>query len=492
MSVLCARLDAEHVEEEHFEFGSVFLVDLSGLGMSGLDLNVFYVHRPQPFGDRDLRVEVVLNYQRVVQSVGACFVIWTEPSLQESLMPPGDSDLVLLRRRDVDEILTSDVPASPLYRCIASQLDLEEWCPYNTTREARGQMFVGRRRERALLTRSFDKNYVLSGARRIGKTSLLVRSFNDLRVSRETKDRTFLINGLTWSSYRSAVRELAYYIDPRKRRRVTKTQLNTRMLFERASHGGTRPLLLFIDEIDKAVEFDEQQGWKLFRLLAKAAARKHVRVVFAGYRATKRLVALGSAGERASATSNSPFFAALEEVGLRPLTADETRRLVVMPFRNLGIELEDAEAVLEGVWADTLGYPYLVQFYCTEMFSLAQARSERTVLVDDVQSVRGGARLNEFLLGQFAFNTQESGVDMIWEQRCALSFANSDEDRWLASDFAAAVGRLWPSPGLSVVTESLSNLASAQILTYQDYAYTFSVPAMREVLRRNYPDPKVV
>ena len=505
MAALAGLLDAAQVEHEKLEAGAVFLVDLSFLGVRGMDFNVVMIsHPPKTEDDESRQAGQLLEYRMVVKSDGLCFHIVLSdnpPDVGSDALIPSS---VRVYGPDLQRLFASPVPASVLLGIIRRQVPLQRLCPFNTTRVARGAMFRGRRDELADLTQDLQTNFVISGARRIGKTSLLTRCYDNLRTRPEYRDRVHLFNCIPWGNVNDCFHRLAHELEPKGELRIsygpraTSHQYlprNISYLLQSHSRRGARPLLLFFDELDRVVETDARNGWPFFKVLAEAADQQWIRAVFAGYRSMGLLSSGKTVREPALATPapDSPFFGRLKELELRPLGRQECDTLVAEPFHRMEITVERRDAIQERIWQQTLGHPFFVQLYGEGLFETGSRRTAGAVGLEDVDAIEQGASLNKFVHEYFLENTIQKGQPVATEQLCTLLLADEDDGQtWAEADFLQALAAAKRPAGLLEVHQALSYLRSAGIFAYQNGGYRFALPLLKDVLRRAYPNIQAV
>jgi hypothetical protein len=491
---LAEHLDVEEVEYDHIGGAALFLLDLSKLGFKGMDLNVVMVTHP-PTGEQEQKVQLALlaQYKHAVQSVGFCFHLFLShtPPVDASLVPDY-LDAVLMAGDDVERIFTSKLPESVLFGIIRRQVQIQWLCPFNVTEEARGAMFKGRKSELDRLTRELDRHFMITGARRIGKTSLLHKAYDVLRMHPPLREhRVYFLNCLTWGDYSDCIKQLARNIAPKKEIRMEKGRHNVSYMLREASAGGSKPLLLLFDELDAVVEADyAAEGWPFFRMLKEAASAGYVRLCFAGYRSMARLTHDGSARrvvERGE--SSSPFYGALTPLRLMPLSRPEADSLITSPFRALEIHLADEGRLKEELWIATKGFPFMVQFYGERLFSLAMHRTPYAIEPGDVDSVNRSHDLTRFLELHFLDNTRRGDAPVKSERLCAyLHATKSGGQLWTNGDFLKQCQDAGLSLTVDELSEALENLVDANVLEWEENRYRITFESLARFLCDSYKD----
>ena len=502
MSRLADFLDVEQIQHVAVHDASAYLYDLTTLGLSGMGWNVFVVSRaPQSEEEARSQAEFLDEQKRATDSIGFCFYLYLENE-----RPPvnpyigGSLHAVFLGRAELETVFSSPVPKMTLAAIVRQQTPVARLCPFNTSQEASGAMFYGRRSELALLVEDFTKCIAIHGARRIGKTSLLKQAYRILKNRyHDESRRVYYFNCLTWDGYLHACQRLAHKIDPRREPRMELSDRNIEYLLERRSRNGSKPLLLFFDEVDRLIDLDSVNNWQFFSLLASAKDANHVRFVLAGYRSVDRL-AFGDRSLRYSIPNrppgaiqppDTPLLLQMASLRLGPLGRREADSLFVEPLKLTDVALEGETSLQESVWRLTAGYPFFVQFVGQLLFRIAAKRGDHRLSADDVTLVEQDAELREFLETHFIENTQQNGTVVGVERCCAMLFAHSGDASWTEQDFWEGCRRHkipLGADGLGTVHRAVKNLVDSQILATCGARHTFAFPAMKSVLTSCFPN----
>lgn len=503
MAYIAEFFGCEQIDNARVRNCASFVFDLTPLGFSGMGWNVLIVSHP-PENDDEARwqADFLAEQKQAADSIGFCFHLYlSDDRPRRNPYVPSSQDAVFFCRHDLEAIFASPIPKMALAAAIRRQTSVSRQCPFNTSQEASGAMFYGRRSELALLVEELKKSVAIHGARRLGKTSLLRQACRILRgrFATDRSPRAFYFNCVNWSNYAFATSQLAHQIDPKRELRLDKGGKNVEYMLERCSRNGTRPLYLFLDEVDKLIDFDALNGWRFFSLLASAKGAGYIRIVLAGYRSISRLVygqvaprALEPTHARDAATSvETPLLLALEPMRLSPLERRDADALLADPLKFTDVQICQEQQVLDRVWQATIGHPFLTQFIGQQFFRMAVDRNPYAISPDDVTVVEQGADLREFLETHFLESTAHNGTPVPTERACGFIFAHSDSKEWTEQDFWECCDKhgipLGRDPA-GIVHRALKNLTDAQILTPSHGRLSFAFPMMRQVLVNAYPD----
>ena len=223
--------------------------------------------------------------------------------------------------------------------------------PYVSGRPAIGGRFFGRS---SLMKRVVPGvgNFTFVGNRRIGKTSLL----------KQIKERLKLNNVRTGEVYGGACNStgdivFAVLTSLGQIRDVEKCLQRPKWLapaVHAAVENDKRPLALFIDELDRILEFDARQGWEVLHLLRETfEGHAGCRLFCAGFRKV-----MEASQSLASPTYN---FTQLIEVPL--FTRQETFEMVTKPLERMGIPVTGTDFP-DAIYRETSGHPELIQIHC--------------------------------------------------------------------------------------------------------------------------------
>lgn len=506
MELVADFLDVEQIQNDTAQIASAYLYDMTALGFSGMDWNVFVVSRA-PASEEEAASQAKFLYEQkcATDSIGFSFYLYLE-SERPPINPFVSVSLqaVFLSRAELETIFSASVPKMALAAIIRQQTPVARLCPFNTSQAASGAMFYGRRKELQILVEDLTKCVAIDGARRVGKTSLIKQAYRMLRPRyREDKQQqVFYFNCLTFEGYQSACYVLAHKIDPKREQRVDRSVKNIEYLLERRSRKGSKPLLLFFDEVDRLIDLDSINNWRFFSLLAAAKDQNHIRFALAGYRSVRRLT-LGDRSLRGSQVDwtpsriqppDTPLLLQMASIRLGPLLKSEADRLLSDPLRACDVLLEKEANLQENVWQLTAGYPFFIQFVGQLLYNITVERGDQRLSVADLEIVEQSVELRRFLQTHFLENTLQNGAVVKVERCCAILLAHSDHGDWTEQDFWERCREhdvpLGPD-SIATIHRAVTNLVDSQILATTGARHRFAFPAMRAVLTSCFPKKSV-
>ena len=189
-------------------------------------------------------------------------------------------DILPLGKTQLMELLASEKPHLALRHLVLSQVNLKTVSPFTITGPAPDNVFFGREKEIYQILQNIDKtSFAIIGGRRIGKTSILSHLYR-IHLPKAGYYSTFLDCQL----YKTSEDLLKSYISfSRQDAQFEKSRLQDLSV---SSHRDNS-LIMLIDETDKILPFEEENGWPLFRTLRAFANTNKVSVIISGERGLK-------------------------------------------------------------------------------------------------------------------------------------------------------------------------------------------------------------
>ncbi len=250
-----------------------------------------------------------------------------------------------------------------LGRTFASQVGVMRISPYDADEPAvRGRFFGRTQTLREILSGGEGKSYTVIGPRRIGKTSLL-GELKDRLTSTFAESKVLRVANLVATRYESTEQIIAeivaqllerggskeaYKEATRKGRVASKFKYLIRDLADKKHR-----VAVFIDEVDYILELDAKQGYECIALLHSAFDRvPRAQLFLAGFRQTFR----------ARHDINTPLYGFTETKELGPLLPAEAREMIIRPFADLGVPVEDA--MVERMTGESAGHPQVITYFC--------------------------------------------------------------------------------------------------------------------------------
>lgn len=361
-------------------------------------------------------------------------------------------------------------------------------------------MFVGRDALLRDLATAASPQAILVGPRRVGKTSLLKRLAQTLRLNRPELDVHFL-DLLGIRSYEDAALALQTTLETaRFQSGATASSGHFSALTEKLSedrgsdaqapyslflqlirarhqHTGRRVVLL-VDEADALVKTDAERDHPLLNALRALQAQDQCAIVLAGYLYLYRQ----------ALSQGSPLYNFARVLLLGPLEHSEAVELSTKPMALLSVRYADPE-IPQRIARDTGGYPSFVQLLCDQM--LSELKEDDLVLTDaHLRAAEDSQRVYDQLVTMLKMNTRRLTQILV--------YALLAQDHFTAAEAHQVLQRAMDrSVPFSVVEQALTELRVFSLLlattapaagSPATTRYGWGIPLLRSILRASEPD----
>ncbi len=359
-------------------------------------------------------------------------------------------------------------------------------------------MFVGREALLRDLATAASPQAILVGPRRVGKTSLLKRLAQTLRLNRPEFDVHFL-DLLGIKSYEDAAVALQVAMETARfaagagsssgqfsvvaRAAVdgvpseNPEALITQLIRVRQQHTGRRVVLL-IDEGDALVKTDAERDFPLLNALRALQAQDLCAVVMAGYLYLYRQ----------ALSQSSPLYNFARVLLLGPLEQAEAIELSTKPMALLSVRYADPE-LPQRIARDTGGYPSFVQLICDQM--LSELKADDLVLREShLRAAEDSQRVYDQLVTMLKMNTRRLTQILV--------YALLGHDRFTAAEAHKILqATLERSVPFSVLEQALTELRVFSLLIASTATgtegaavttYGWGIPLLRAILRASEPE----
>ena len=161
---------------------------------------------------------------------------------------------------------------------------ISDFNPYRPNTPALGWRFFGRKRELEKLVYN-EENYMVVGARRIGKTSLLREAGARLR---ENGEQVYYVPVQHCSNSSEVIQEIAKMLSSRH---VANAVRRSKMLDENYLHSIIKQLvsdtkkraILILDELGNVITKSQKDDWRIIGILREYSHTGHIRVIASGF-----------------------------------------------------------------------------------------------------------------------------------------------------------------------------------------------------------------
>ncbi len=185
MNFFCELLEVPLVDSEHSDGFQVSYIDISTIQMKVSETTPFFVTRINTKDEHEinslfLRIKNKIyenNFQNYV-----CFItIVGNASFFKSLCKDSLLDLAVLDKNSINQVAESQKPKSAFIKACKEQINLQRLSPYEIVDPVVGRMFYGRKEEMKKLVYREDINFIITGCRKVGKSSLILNAYNQMR-----------------------------------------------------------------------------------------------------------------------------------------------------------------------------------------------------------------------------------------------------------------------------------------------------------------------
>jgi len=339
---------------------------------------------------------------------------------------------------------------SALTTALVTALGRQALSPYHSTIPALAGSFFGRG---PILKKVFDiqDNFTFVGNRRIGKTSLLQEIKHRLKISGKPVIIADLY-GAVCSSTHEVLTQLLRDIDPSGNYERHSTTQDIGHVFHStvARLARESTVVVFIDEIDKILAFDQRQSNELMERFRDVFHKaNNTRFYAAGFRNAKSLMN----------DVKTPLYGFTKILELEVLTRAESKTMIELPLLNLGIDIRNSE-IVEAIYGETAGHPELIQMCCAEVIRHVDETGGIPGPTDLLTQVFQSGDFREKVFGAFLANThapERLATYLLMKRGFKLggTFDNFDFDIPTIDECLRSVGKQVATAELYTITENL-------------------------------------
>ncbi|MBN2010196.1 AAA family ATPase [candidate division KSB1 bacterium] len=329
VKIVCNILDFI-ITNEPDDKKSYYTINMGSLDLDGLENVLLFVPKRMDISELDINYfqDAILKQDKPANP--SMMICLRKSSQISRLVDKKYLGIVLLEENDIKNIAVSSRPIQYFKQeILLKQVKPSIISPYKTDGPVKAT-FYGRQDEIGRILRSKSRNFAIVGARKLGKTSLLLKIkdnmpsnslpiYLDIESPAEQNYDTFIHTLLSklkqyhfWcmdgtdedNDLRSIIVEL--------RKRVQKI-----------------PVLL-IDEIDKLLMYDSANNYNLIETFRSMYQEELCQVIFSGFEELFK----------SSRSIRSPLYNFCEVIELEKLKEEDALSLITQPMENLGIHYE--------------------------------------------------------------------------------------------------------------------------------------------------------
>jgi hypothetical protein len=277
---------------------------------------------------------------------------------------------------------------TPLAFAVKRRLDHHDsrkaLCPYVRDKPALKWRFFGRKKELERLVHS-DENYMVIGARRIGKTSLVRQVQIELQrrgvevvfVDAQAHDNEKELSRAIMQKF-----SMQDFQQLERRNQLTEERF-LELALKRARSG--RRVVLIIDELGNVLERLKSDAWRVLGLLRAFAQSDQIRIIGTGFQE----FFLKQQEDYSGPWVN--FSSTLRLGGFRDQEIDE---FVIEPLQ-MWSEVSNPRQIRDTVLSTVGRHPMLLQYFCEGVY-MEVARRSNPSLIDSVRDIIGTQMMEVF------------------------------------------------------------------------------------------------
>ncbi|MEW8199273.1 MAG: ATP-binding protein [Candidatus Thiodiazotropha endolucinida] len=312
---------------------------------------------------------------------------------------------------------------SPLVSAVRQSLTAQQWSefwlsPYQKSKPADGWRFFGREKEIRKITQTMD-NFVVVGARRIGKTSLLKELTRIL-----TKEGYEVHNVDTQSSQneKDLTNKLISELDEKTAVSLKRRQglLVSSMLESVLKYlSGRGNVAILIDEIGNLLQRpNSEEAWKVMGTLRSHAHKGKIKLVCTA--SQKYLL-------KQQEEYSGPWVNFATTVVLRGLSREEARDFILKPIRIWRLITEaESRDIFELIYHNVGSHPLLLTAFCEALFVRVVGNKEsiidvaRELLSGNEEGIRKAVH-------EVFFAINRPVIQYLFLQHCLQRYAQNDK-----------------------------------------------------------------
>jgi hypothetical protein len=470
LDLFCTLMDIKIDSKEKEDDFYIFYLDMSSIQMRVSDTTPFFVTRINTgnrhhINNRFLKVKNKI-YEDKLQDQVAFIIVTGQTDFFKILCKDSLLDLVVLDKNSLKQVSNEQKPRSALIKICKQQVSIQRLSPYEIVDPVVGRMFYGRKWEMQQLVNKADTNFVITGCRKIGKSSLLLNAYQMMRQEAATYPEFF--DCYPYKKTEDFINEVVSRMEIKQLRRMRQEKFHH---FLRRTRLKLKKRITFImDEVDNLLESDKNNGWELFNILSAAQAEGYCRIIITGYRTVFEEIL----------NLYSPIFKNLEFIRIHDLDHRSAVSLITQPIRDMGILFAETDKIIERILTQTSRQPNLIQFMCKKLIEIVEKRNANEITFEDILEVEKSAEYRNYISDTFIWNAIP--IEKL------VSFCMLDCDQFTFKEIDMEMEKR----GISLEENDLQRICAilemANVFRKVEGKYQFSNPVLPQILKKDY-DP---
>ena len=399
-------------------------------------------------------------------------------------------DLIVLDFQDLFAIVTAKRREQQLVRLILKQVDLTVVSPYVTHGPVPENMFFGRDQEiKAIMRTIQDQSFAIVGGRKIGKTSLLLH-INRLLLDapqyiplhldcQAIQDYEAFFEALFSHSPVAAGSTPAGFIPANSEATNLMSALEQVLAACREQSQKEGPIVVLLDEADSLLDYDVKNQEKLFRVFRTLSQENRCRFVCCGERVLNARLQ----------NPDSPLFNFCQVLRLGFLTPQSASQIILEPMQEMGILLEEPDALAISIIELSSCHPNIVQYICQQLLVQINAyRTEfgenRAITKGDLEAVSQSRYFADYFLATIWGSA--SPLEQI------ITLLMIDHPLVTASELLTILQEHGVTASQESVEEALEHLVLCSILDRERQHYAFAAHSFPDIVESSQDVPALL
>jgi hypothetical protein len=456
-----------------------FTINMNRLNLSALEEVMLFTPVRQELSDNELNAikdEILAEDRPANPSFILCFM--PNRQLNELARKPF-LGIVLVEEEDLKKCALSATPLQVFKKdVLIRQIRPSVVSPYKTEGPVR-ITFYGRQDEIGRILGKKVRNFAIVGARKIGKTSLLLKIMSELPP---TAIPIYMdLEAPESQDYQTFLAVLQEKINEKYHAHLTfRSDLgNFSSLIKQISQRDRKPFF-FLDECDILLRFDKEKDYKLLTIFRALAQERYCQVIISGF----RQLYLARKG------IDSPLYNFLEIIKLDRLKERDALALISEPMETIGINYaksEDRKRILQ----HTSCHPNLMQFFCKGLVEHIQEKEDgqarRIIYANDIDALFDSFEYENYVVNDFyLFFTKD--IHPVERLIILLLLQYHPETPvFTATDIIDVLKENGIDFTLGRLSEHLTGLSLRYILSPESGGkFRFALPIFPEILKKRY------
>jgi len=365
--------------------------------------------------------------------------------------------------RDLAEWLLSPNPTRAFSKIVASQIDLSRISPYQThAGVARSSVFFGRDRLLAHILQREPANYLVVGGRQVGKSSLLKEIERRCIKNNKLVCHYMLLTGSDLIGY------LAHQFKLNPGSGLNAVVSHIRNLSESEKH------LFLIDEADRFIEAEAKTDYETLHEFRGLSEEGRCFFILAGFWSLHRC---------ATFDYQSPIKNFGETMQIGALEPEASRMLATLPLSHLNLRFE-SDAAIKNLLEKTGRRANLIAIVCNEIIKSPDI-AKRIITLSDIEDALYGEAVQSALAGWghiYGTDERANRLDRI------ILYAGIGMDPFSQQEIMEFLHFRNCPYDPEEIRQALARLELAFILKQKRMNWSFRVPILKEMIRKQGPE----